>query len=227
MRPFQAFRFTTGLVLLPFLLVVVRLFSGVLENVSPEYDQSVSGKASSAVIPVAPMLAAACAWTGWRVHRTRRQFMNSVRSGFVVAVDGLWPLLFVGAGAVLFSYGLEFFYSGLPFHPDPGILAVSLLLVFAVYCASYSLGTKLTPLISAPLALSLTYAWLVVPSTLDTLWVRHMNGVLDDCCLERPARGGFGSRRPGGVRQRCRRPTPKPGRRPPAALPDTPRTAAP
>ncbi|MDQ1293301.1 MAG: hypothetical protein QG608_1182, partial [Actinomycetota bacterium] len=93
MRVLQAIRFTGSLFLLPGLLVALWLFRGVLSSAESGYALAATGRGSGSVILVAPLLAAACAWTGARIRRVRQTYTNSCRSSLVVVLDALWPLI--------------------------------------------------------------------------------------------------------------------------------------
>ncbi|MCK7622413.1 hypothetical protein MUU72_04655 [Streptomyces sp. RS10V-4] len=172
--------------LAPFLVafVVLLLSDEITAQTVPGYWPSAMGSASSALHFTAPACATAGAWEGARCTRGGVAHRAPARSGLGVALPLLVPVLALGAlgMAVALAVALS---AGLPGAGTPplGMVPVWLGVLAAHSLAGFLLGRRLPRVLSAPLALVISFVVAAYPAAMEPLWMRHMvDGGMSSCC---------------------------------------------
>ncbi|MFB6608509.1 hypothetical protein ACFCXR_33205 [Streptomyces noursei] len=153
-------------------------------NVTPSYWPSALGSASFALNFVAPACATAGAWEGARCTRGAVAHWAPARSGLGIAVPLLAPVFGLGALGMAVASALTISAG----HPGAGMPPVGMVLVWLVILAAHTfagflLGRRLPLVISAPVALLLSFVVTAYPAAMEPLWLRHMvTGGLSSCC---------------------------------------------
>lgn len=131
---------------------------------------------------IAPVCAALGAWEAGRLQRAEWWTLPHVRSPLIVAAWALAPILVVGFLAVLSSLMLQLWRAGLII-PDPRLLGVALVVIAGHASAGFAIGIKLPVVLAAPGVLIASYLWMAFPRAMEPLWLRHLTGSLEACCL--------------------------------------------
>lgn len=164
--------------LAPILVLIAFLHVGQITAADEEYALALWSRGASTVFIIGPVLAAGAAWEASRLREAAvLQMPTVVAKGWVVA-NALIPLIAAGviasAAAFVASAGLTI--------PSLPIMAVVLGIVVSHVLAGFALGSWIRPIVAVPAALTLLYAWMVVPPTVEPLWVRHLTGRWASCC---------------------------------------------
>ncbi|MFJ9948177.1 hypothetical protein [Kitasatospora sp. NPDC091207] len=169
----------------PVALVWILMYSGKMTGwITDGYWPSVTAQSSFLLNFTAPAVAACGAWEGLKIRRSAILDTAPARSATAIALSALTPVLTLGTLSVLTA--LAVFTpqaSGLPGWPTPAVITVELLVVLAHTAVGYTLGLTLPRLLAVPLTLIASFLWMAYPSTLDTFWIRQLNGRnLTECC---------------------------------------------
>ncbi|MFX4292524.1 DUF7224 domain-containing protein [Streptomyces bohaiensis] len=167
------------------LLVVVLLYVFAEEvGGGPDgYWVAGTAKAVSALMFIAPVVAACAAWEAGRLRRARVAAGAPVRGGFRIAMASLSPVLALGLLALLVALvGVRVGMAAAPGWPEPTILAAAVVTLCGWLAVGYALGVWLPPAASVPLALVGGYLWQVYPPALEPLWLRHLTQPARGCC---------------------------------------------
>lgn len=145
------------------------------------YSLAGEARASQAIVVVGPFVALSAAFE-MRVLRVLWGRLYVRRPWPFVVVGRLWLVVGSGVVAMAVAYiavvGLRsLLVSGSWEYP-----LVSLTGVLAWTSVGAALGLVFRPIASVPLALVVPYVALVFPGAWDPLWLRHLNGLLFDCC---------------------------------------------
>lgn len=178
------------------LLVVVLLYVFAEEVGGGPGGYWVAGtaKAVSALMFVAPVVAACAAWEAGRLRRSGVAAGTPVRGGFRIAAASLIPVLALGLLALLVALvGVRVGMPAAPGWPEPTILAAAVVTLCGWLAVGYALGVWLPPAASVPVALVGGYLWQVYPPALEPLWLRHLTQPARGCCTaaESVAAGGL------------------------------------
>ncbi|OKJ08187.1 DUF7224 domain-containing protein [Kitasatospora sp. CB01950] len=148
------------------------------------YWASVTAQSSFLLGFTAPACAACAAWEGARVRASRVLDGAPVRSAAALAVRRTAPVLAMGLLAVLLPLAvLAPDAAGSPGGPTLSILGIELLVVAAHTALGYAAGQALPTLLAVPLVTVTSFVWMAYPASLNTLWVRQLNGHnLSECC---------------------------------------------
>ncbi|NJP69059.1 DUF7224 domain-containing protein [Streptomyces spiramenti] len=152
-----------------------------------------TAKAASALMFVAPAVAACAAWEAGRLRRAGVAGGTPVRGGFRIAAASLIPVLAMGLLALLVALvGVRAGMTAAPGWPEPVILAAAVVTLCGWLAVGYALGVWLPPAASVPVALVGGYLWQVYPPALEPLWLRHLTQPARGCCAaaESVAAGG-------------------------------------
>ncbi|GAA2674344.1 DUF7224 domain-containing protein [Streptomyces lunalinharesii] len=153
-------------------------------NVTRGYWPSALGSATFALNFVAPACATAGAWEGARWTRGAVAHWAPARSGLGIALPLLAPVFALGALGMAIASALTISAG----HPGAGMPPVGMVLVWLVILAAhafagYLLGRRMPLVISAPVALLLSFVITAYPAAMEPLWLRHMvTGGLSSCC---------------------------------------------
>ncbi|MFF0295867.1 hypothetical protein ACFYST_18885 [Kitasatospora sp. NPDC004614] len=185
MRWSTLLRTSIALRVAPALLIWVVAYAGNLNAwVVQGYWESVTAQSSFLLGFTAPACAACAAWEGARVKASRVLGGAPVRSAAAIAGWRMLPVLAMGLIAVLLPLALlapE--AAGSPGGPTLSILGTELLVVAAHTALGYAAGHALPTLLAVPLVTVTSFVWMAYPASLNTLWVRQLNGHnLAECC---------------------------------------------
>ncbi|MFD8479993.1 hypothetical protein [Kitasatospora sp. NPDC059673] len=185
MRWSTLLRTSIALRVAPALLIwVVAYVGNVNAWVVQGYWESVTAQSSFLLGFTAPACAACAAWEGTRVRASRVLDGAPVRSAAAIAAWRMLPVLAMGLIAVLLPLALlapE--AAGSPGGPTLSILGSELLVVAAHTALGYAAGHSLPTLLAVPLVTVTSFVWMAYPASLNTLWVRQLNGHnFSECC---------------------------------------------
>lgn len=132
----------------------------------------------STVFLAGPVAAACAAWDVARMRVGGAFDIPSARSRVVVLTDLLWPVFVLACLEVLVG-GVS--RAGLT-PPPASVLPVAAAAIAAQIALGTALGAYLRPATATAVALFTSYAWMVLPSAGEPLWLRHLNGAWMSCC---------------------------------------------
>ncbi|MFI5530189.1 hypothetical protein ACIA8O_16750 [Kitasatospora sp. NPDC051853] len=179
------FRTSAALRCAPVLYAWIAMYSSELTGwVTEGYWPSAAAQSAFLLNFTVPAVAACGAWEALKVRRSGVLGAAPSRSATTIALSALAPVLAMGAGAVLLALALLAPRAdGLPGRSTALILATELLVVLAHAVAGYVLGSALPRMLAVPLALIGGFVWMAYPASLNTFWVRQLNGRnLSECC---------------------------------------------
>jgi hypothetical protein len=101
----------------------------------------------------------------------------------VVVLAVLWPVLVTALFSVLLGIELQLLRENTSLIPDLRVVMVDSLVVLWSCVFGCALAQWLPIGLAAPAALSVVYAWLVLPFTIGPLWLRQLTGQWSDCCM--------------------------------------------
>ena len=148
------------------------------------YWETVSIRATSALLLIAPITSAASAWEVVRLRRGGALSYPGVRSRIRIVFRSLVPVLFgsvicLAAGWVLL--GSELRDSGGA--PDYRIFLMGVAVLVGWSSIGAIAGLLLPFVIAAPACLITGYVALAYPPSMNPIWARHLTGVNSSCCL--------------------------------------------
>ncbi|KPM51118.1 hypothetical protein ACG83_37510 [Frankia sp. R43] len=153
-----------------------------------------SAKASYALPFVAPVCAAAAAWEAGRLRRSGALRLAPARSVFHVLLRLVSPIAAAGLLGLLLSYlAVGFELDAVTGHPSPVIAAAAVAVVTGMTAAGLIFGWFLPGVIAAPAVAVLGWILITYPVTVSPPWLRHLNGMPEDCCMlaAQPSAGVF------------------------------------
>lgn len=158
---------------------------------APRYWEAATAKMSLvATMPLA-LCAAAAAWEGVRLKRSRLVGPGAApaRSTLSIALSQLHTLWGVGAACILWALVCVVrLAQGGPGGPDLRVLALMGLMVCTYTLVGYAVGWLLPAMLAVPVAAIATYLWLTYPVAVEPLWLRQLNGTnLRECCSYKQA----------------------------------------
>ncbi|NJO83107.1 MAG: hypothetical protein HC828_09990 [Blastochloris sp.] len=146
------------------------------------YPLALTSAGASMIRIIAPICAACAAWEGGRLRRAGCFDWPHVRPTAVLVMTMLLPTLVVGmlmvAGALLF----KMIETGMVFIPDWRVLSMAIIVLLAHVLLGFAMGVRLPVVVSLPMVFLLSFGWMVIPDTLEPLWLRHLNGNWASCC---------------------------------------------
>ncbi len=178
------FRRSVVLWTLPLAVALAALSTRATTPFLPTYWLAASAQASSSVIVLAPLCAAAAAWQAWRFRSSGITDWAPVRGPFVVLLQwAVIPALLVTvAGLVTGLLVVAPAVAGTPGELDLRFFAVTITVVLAFTVLGYAVGGRLRPMFAVPGLLVGVLLWLVYPAALDTFWIRHITGNFYQAC---------------------------------------------
>jgi hypothetical protein len=182
-----------GLVVALLGFVVALYVRSVIADVDG-YGTAALARALSSVFVIAPSACATAAWRGSVLRRAAVRSLAPVRSAIALAWRELRLIVFAGWSllALAVVVGLV---SAMPLASLPGVrlLAVSLSIVVAFSVLGFGFGSTVSQYVAVPVALVVPYLWFVFPPAFEPLWIRHLTGFMQTCCLlsERVAPGAI------------------------------------
>lgn len=161
------------------LLALVYVGSVVSASVYP-YSLAEEARANGSIVVVGPFVALAAAFE-MRVLRALWGRLDIRRPWYRVAVGRLWVVatagLLVTAAAYVSAVGpLSLLSSGW------GYPLLSVVGVLVWVCVGAALGLMFRPVAAVPLAVVTPYLALTLPGAWEPFWLRHLSGLLFDCC---------------------------------------------
>ncbi|WP_103500329.1 hypothetical protein [Streptomyces sp. SM14] len=148
------------------------------------YWTAATAKAASALMFIAPVVAACAAWEAGRLRRAGVGGGAPVRGGVRIAAASLTPVLLLGLLALAVALaGVRAQMGAAPGWPDPPILGAAVATLGGYLLVGYALGLWLPPAASLPVALVGGYLWQVYPPALEPLWLRHLTQPARGCCV--------------------------------------------
>lgn len=175
---------TISVVLLVPAGLLALFYVGSLTSVSVfDYALASAAKASGAIVVVGPFVALSAAYE-MRVLRALWGQLDVRLPWYRVAFGRLWPVAGAGVLAMGASYAAmgaagssSLMSPGWYYYP-----LVSLFGVFAWMSVGAALGLLFRPLVAVPLAAITPYLVVTLPGGWEPLWLRHLTGLLFDCC---------------------------------------------
>lgn len=131
---------------------------------------------------VAPFIAACAAWEGSRLRGARLWQAPSVRSWAAIAFWSLLPIVLTGLLGVLVAITVALVRSSAGL-PDLRFIALTVLDLAAYTVAGFAAGLLMPFAVAGPLTIAVPFIWLGFVSAIDPPWLRHLTGMLRDCCL--------------------------------------------
>lgn len=177
-------RQTHLLLLAPPLALLASLIglSDIPIRVPERYVLGLTAEALSSVFLVAPVSAALAAWEAGRFRRAGWHTWPHARPMFVVALRALVPVMAVALLSLGAAVAVRFVRSEVLAFPDVLLVAKTVAIVGAHVVFGFALGLNLPTTLAAPCVLILDYAWMVLPVSLQPVWLRHLNGTWISCC---------------------------------------------
>ncbi|HJQ87527.1 MAG TPA: hypothetical protein VJ820_08715 [Propionibacteriaceae bacterium] len=131
---------------------------------------------------IAPFVAVSSAWEASRLRRAGWWGAPHVRSHLTIALWSIAPAVAAGSLALVLSVAAQFrgFDAVVP---DLRLVATDLVVIVAHAVAGFALGLRLPIVVAGPIAVIGSYAWMAVPRALEPLWIRHLTGSFEACCL--------------------------------------------
>ncbi|MGE4427281.1 MAG: hypothetical protein AB7G37_12580 [Solirubrobacteraceae bacterium] len=138
-------------------------------------------RATTIVAVVVPVAAALAAWEGARARALAVVPPGAIRPSWPVVRRHVGPVAAVAGLCLVVATAL--LLVGRSFAPsDLLVLAVPPTVGAAHLLAGFLLGLRVRAVLAVPVALLASWVLLVVPITLEPVWVRHVTGYLPDCC---------------------------------------------
>ncbi|MBD9266508.1 MAG: hypothetical protein EGS39_11465 [Bifidobacterium bifidum] len=167
------------------LCVCIAMFRDYIGTaLASHYWASLITSANSFILAICPIAAGCAAWDAGSLRRGRVLAYPSAISRTAVLSRAAMPSLASGwlclLGAWLFMLPSA---SGAPTAADIVTLCSGPVIVLAYVMFGLMLGLLIPGMFSVPAALFLAYCWMVLPSAVEPLWLRHLNGFEDGCCL--------------------------------------------
>lgn len=185
-RPADRSRLRSAAVVLPLpALVVTAYYIGASWAVAPfsnrPYSPALATEANSSIVVIGPYLALAAAWEMGALRAVYGRLVIR-RSWLRVAVGRLSLVVGCGVASMALVYVVVGGPTFLSHPPVAGLVLVSACGVLAWTSLGAALGLVLRPFVALPLALLTRFLALSLPQGWQTLWIRHVNGYISDCC---------------------------------------------
>ncbi|MFJ1647425.1 hypothetical protein [Streptomyces sp. NPDC088258] len=125
--------------------------------------------------------AALAAWEAGRLREARIWSVAPVRGRGAIAGSALLPVAALAVVATLLACVTAAFVVGAaPRLADLPTFGMLFFVVAAHMVLGFAVGSVLPRTIACPLVLVGVFGWMSVPATMETMWVRHLNGLLVD-----------------------------------------------
>jgi len=167
--------------LLPAVLLALVYIGGGVDVSAFSYSLADEARASQAIVVIGPFVALSAAFE-MRVLRVLWGRLEVRRPWYAVAIGRLWLVLAAGLVAMSVAYVAVAGPHALVAPRGWAYPLLSVAGVLAWTSVGAALGLVFRPVAAAPLALIVPYIALVFPGAWDPLWLRHLNGLLFDCC---------------------------------------------
>jgi hypothetical protein len=164
------------------LLSALISLSDIPIRVPEPYVVGVTSESVSAVFLIAPIAAALAAWEAGRVRRAGWHRWPNARPMYAVALRALKPVVAVALFALATGILARFVRSDLVTLPDLALVTKAVAIVVTHALLGFAVGLELPATLAAPSMLILDYAWMVLPVSLQPVWLRHLNGTWISCC---------------------------------------------
>lgn len=169
--------------LCPALVVLSAVYAVAYQPAASEpYSVALTAGGSVVIGFLAPVCAALAAWEAGRLRRAGWWEMPHVRPPLAIAVLAMWPVIVSGLVAVSTSIIVQLVRAE-TLVPDLRILAVCVVVISAHALAGFAVGLKVPVVIAVPGVLIGSYLWMAFPRAMEPLWIRHLTGSLEACCL--------------------------------------------
>lgn len=183
MRPWAIIRTNPAVWLSPVLIYVAVKYALMLPAaVSAPYPLALTTVSAWTIAIIAPVSAACAAWEGGRFRRARWTSLPHVRSWLVITSNVLLPALVVGWAALLAAVGFRFMDANAVGVPDLRVVLIAAAIVAAQTLLGFAIGLRVAPVVAVPAVLIGGFTWMVVPSAVHPLWLRHLTGIWGTCC---------------------------------------------
>lgn len=147
------------------------------------YWASLVTSANSFILAICPIVAGCAAWDVASLRRGGIMAYPAVVSHPAVLSRAVAPAVVAGwvclIGVWLFMLPAAW---GLPSAADLVTLAAASLIVLAYGMFGMMMSVLLPVVFAVPTALFFSYCWMVLPSAMEPVWLRHLNGFEDGCC---------------------------------------------
>ncbi|KOA53560.1 hypothetical protein BAAA27672_08380 [Bifidobacterium animalis subsp. animalis ATCC 27672] len=164
-------------------LFLVNRQSYIMHAIAGGYWDSLVTAANSAIVIVGPSVAFGASWDISALRQGCVFEYPHVRSSVRVLSRAVAPSLWAGllgislCWALLLPHGRSTFRAS-----DAVVLCTGPVMVLGYACLGAALGLLLPVLFACPLSLIIAYIWIVFPSAMEPMWLRHLNGYEDGCC---------------------------------------------
>ncbi|MFF4950894.1 hypothetical protein [Streptomyces chattanoogensis] len=155
-------------------------------NYSMEGDtwQAITARSGLVLGFINAVCGACAAWEGARLKSGGISLWAPARSPLRIAGFHLAPVALLGLAGILVSL-VSFSHAGLstPGRPDLLLLATDFVIVLAHIGVGYTVGSRVSRYLGAPIMLVVGYVWGFFPAAVEPAWIRHVNGQgTNDCC---------------------------------------------
>jgi hypothetical protein len=183
MRIRTIIRVTPGAWMTPMMVILALWYvqQSILPGREP-YALGLTSRAMNALGLITPFCAAAGAWEGARIRRSRVWDLAPARRTIFAAAWLIAPAVVGGMVAFLASVELVLVREGLWFpHPVPLLVALSVMV--AQVTAGLGVGLILPRLVAVPTVAMVSFLSFVIPRLVPIGWPRHLNGTsIELCC---------------------------------------------
>ena len=143
------------------------------------YPVAVVAADVAAVALIAPLVALAGAWEGAKIRSARVLVLPRVRSAWRVALEPIAASVVPAALILVVFTAVDARARGV----DWAVIAGGALTLTAWGVAGFGLGCLVPAVLALPLALLVAAVWLIYPRTIEPLWLRHLTGAWNGCCM--------------------------------------------
>ena len=147
------------------------------------YALQATSAATSATFLIAAICGACAAWEGGRLHRAGWTEHPFGRSWLSVALHAMRIPLAIALVCVVSVLVVTFMSQGLPLTAiNFGMLGMTFVCLLTHLTLGFALGVVLPTSVAIPALLVFSYAWMILPISIEPVWVRHLTGVWLSCC---------------------------------------------
>lgn len=184
MRLATMLRISPAIWFCPFLVWLAFVFvRGMPPAWTDPHALAITSAGTAALMIVVPVCAACAAWEGGRLRRAGWFTLPHVRLPLSVAGAALAPTLAVGIVMLIGAVGFTTVMTGVVVLPDVRVIMVALIVLFIHALLGFAIGLRVPAVVAVPTVFLLDFGWMVLPSTREPLWLRHLNGVWASCCM--------------------------------------------
>lgn len=176
-------RITPVVWIAPFLTLLAVAYANIFPDATSDpYPLALTATGAISVIWVAPICAACAAWEGERLRRAGWFVLPHVRRIATVVFTSLVIVLFVGFVSLGAAVAFKFLKADVVTVPDLRVMLVAFLVIISQVLLGFAIGVRVPTVIAVPMALIVTYGWILLSAALSPPWLQHLTGVWTTCC---------------------------------------------